>query len=104
MITYTKLEDYIVTRLTEETKAKERIRATALTSFFTCYLSPGNRSGLSFGNIKRWFDGGYLNRGNIQTLYDKLIISLKEAEAITGEDWGFVLPALELPDDGGEGE
>lgn len=96
MMVYTRIGDCIVTRMQQESKARERIRAMALTAFFTCFVKPGVKSiELRFRNIKRWYSGGYLNGEQIRTLYDKGVITYREGEAITGEDWGYELTADE---------
>lgn len=93
-MTYTCISDYIAPRIQQETKARERIRAEALTAFFTCYTSAKSFA-LTFANIKRWYDGGYLSSEQIFTLYSKGIITYSEGEAITGEDWEGQLPDID---------
>lgn len=91
---YTRIGDCIAIRTQQESKARERIRAAALTAFFTCFLNPKSTE-LRFRNIKRWYSGGYLNSEQIRTLYNKGVITFREGEAITGEDWGYELQADE---------
>ena len=94
-MTYTKIKDYVVPRLQAEAKAKERIRSTVLSSFFTCYLGSFNFRGLNVKNITRWYNQGYLNDTQIYTLYKKGVITSYQGKTITGNDWEYELPETE---------
>ena len=83
-MTYSRIADTISVRESQETKARERIRSQATTSFYTSYLGAQKYDGLTFANIKRWYDGGYLSLSQVHTLWNKEVITEAEFTEITG--------------------
>ena len=80
---YHRVKDYMIKRCEEETAARERVRANVVTNYYTAFLQNGDTSGLTYGSIKRWFDGGYLSWFNVKLLWEKGVLTEEEYREIT---------------------